>query len=348
MTVEGYKALDEELKRLKTLERPAVIAAIAEARAHGDLSENAEYHAAKERQGWIEGQIADIEDRMARAQVIDVSKLSGNQIKFGATVSVVDEDPRKSPLPDRRRARGRREAGPRLHHLAHRARDDRQGERRRRRGHHAGRREGLRDHQGGVGLDPLLMDAADKPLLNIWAVSDGRAGIEAQAVGLADAVARLRPAQVTIKRIAWKAPFGRLPWGLIPPRLALEPDSGMAPPWPDIWIAAGRATLPLSTACWLGAAARPLWSRPRTARAAGPLRPGHPTQHDGLSGPTSARSWARQTASRPRSWPSSWRGSRPPSRRCSSRVAVIIGGRSKPTACPFATPGRQPKRSPRP
>ncbi|MBJ7411642.1 MULTISPECIES: transcription elongation factor GreA [unclassified Phenylobacterium] len=92
MTVEGYKALDEELKRLKTIERPAVIAAIAEARAHGDLSENAEYHAAKERQGWIEGQIADIEDRMARAQVIDVSKLSGSQVKFGATVSVVDED----------------------------------------------------------------------------------------------------------------------------------------------------------------------------------------------------------------------------------------------------------------
>lgn len=92
MTVEGYQALDEELKRLKTLERPAVIAAIAEARSHGDLSENAEYHAAKERQGWIEGQIADIEDKMARAQVIDVSKLSGAQVKFGATVSVVDED----------------------------------------------------------------------------------------------------------------------------------------------------------------------------------------------------------------------------------------------------------------
>ncbi len=92
MTAEGYQALDEDLKRLKTLERPAVIAAISEARQHGDLSENAEYHAAKERQGWIEGQIADIEDRMARAQVIDVSKLSGSQVKFGATVSVVDED----------------------------------------------------------------------------------------------------------------------------------------------------------------------------------------------------------------------------------------------------------------
>src|SRR3954469_10962142 len=92
MTAEGYNVLDEELRRLKTKERPAVIAAIAEARQHGDLSENAEYHAAKERQGWIEGQIADIEDRMARAQVIDVSKLSGTQVKFGATVSVVDED----------------------------------------------------------------------------------------------------------------------------------------------------------------------------------------------------------------------------------------------------------------
>lgn len=92
MTAEGYSALDDELRRLKTQERPAVIAAIAEARLHGDLSENAEYHAAKDRQGWIEGRIAEIEDKIARAQVIDVSKLSGAQVKFGATVSVVDED----------------------------------------------------------------------------------------------------------------------------------------------------------------------------------------------------------------------------------------------------------------
>ncbi len=92
MTAEGYSSLDEELKRLKTLERPAVIAAISEARAHGDLSENAEYHAAKERQGWIEGRIAEIEDKISRAQVIDVSKLSGDTVKFGATVSLVDED----------------------------------------------------------------------------------------------------------------------------------------------------------------------------------------------------------------------------------------------------------------
>ena len=96
MTGEGYQALDDELKRLKTQERPTVIAAISEARTHGDLSENAEYHAAKERQGWIEGRIAVIEDQIARAQIIDVSKLSGDQVKFGATVSVVDEDTEES------------------------------------------------------------------------------------------------------------------------------------------------------------------------------------------------------------------------------------------------------------
>ena len=92
MTAEGHAALDAELKRLKTVERPSIIAAIAEARGHGDLSENAEYHAAKERQSFIEGRVAEIEDKMARAQVIDVSKLSGKQIKFGATVSLLDED----------------------------------------------------------------------------------------------------------------------------------------------------------------------------------------------------------------------------------------------------------------
>jgi transcription elongation factor GreA len=92
MTLEGYRALDEELKRLKSEERPAVIQAIAEARAHGDLSENAEYHAAKERQGFIEGRLAEIEDKLSRAQVIDVAKLDGGTIKFGATVRVLDED----------------------------------------------------------------------------------------------------------------------------------------------------------------------------------------------------------------------------------------------------------------
>ncbi len=92
MTAEGYQALDAELKRLKTQERPTVIQAIAEARQHGDLSENAEYHAAKERQAFIETRLAEIEDKIARAQIIDISKLSGKQVKFGATVQLVDED----------------------------------------------------------------------------------------------------------------------------------------------------------------------------------------------------------------------------------------------------------------
>ena len=92
MTVQGYRALDEDLKRLKTIERPAVTVAIGEARLHGDLKENAEYHAAKDRQGWIEGQIVQIGDMIARAQVIDVTKLSGTRIKFGATVSVIDQN----------------------------------------------------------------------------------------------------------------------------------------------------------------------------------------------------------------------------------------------------------------
>lgn len=80
MTAEGYQALDAELKRLKTVERPSVIQAISEARQHGDLSENAEYHAAKERQSFIEGRLLELEDKIARAQIIDVSKLSGKQV----------------------------------------------------------------------------------------------------------------------------------------------------------------------------------------------------------------------------------------------------------------------------
>ncbi|MEO1251041.1 MAG: transcription elongation factor GreA [Pseudomonadota bacterium] len=92
MTMSGYAALEDELKRLKNEERPAIIQAIAEARAHGDLSENAEYHAAKERQGWIESQILEIEDKVTRAEVIDVAKLNGDTVKFGATITLIDED----------------------------------------------------------------------------------------------------------------------------------------------------------------------------------------------------------------------------------------------------------------
>jgi len=92
MTSAGYAALEDEIKHLKSVERPAVIQAIAEARAHGDLSENAEYHAAKERQSWIEGRLAELEDKHSRAQVIEVGKLSGDTVKFGATVTLADED----------------------------------------------------------------------------------------------------------------------------------------------------------------------------------------------------------------------------------------------------------------
>jgi transcription elongation factor GreA len=92
MTVEGYKNLEEELQRLKAVERPRIIAAIAEARAHGDLSENAEYHAAKEQQGLNEARVAELEDKINRAEVIDTSKLSGETVKFGATVTLQDED----------------------------------------------------------------------------------------------------------------------------------------------------------------------------------------------------------------------------------------------------------------
>jgi len=92
MTAEGFKALEDEINHLKTVERPTVIKMIAEARAHGDLSENAEYHAAKERQGFIEGRVMELEDKLGRADVIDVSKLSGTSVKFGATVTLVDED----------------------------------------------------------------------------------------------------------------------------------------------------------------------------------------------------------------------------------------------------------------
>src|SRR6266571_7877305 len=92
MTAEGYSTLESELKQRQQIERPRIIQQISDARTHGDLSENAEYHAAKEQQSLNEGRIAELEDRLARAEVIDVSKLSGDTIKFGATVTLIDED----------------------------------------------------------------------------------------------------------------------------------------------------------------------------------------------------------------------------------------------------------------
>ncbi len=92
MTPEGYRRMEEELRRLKTVERPAVVRAIAQAREHGDLSENAEYHAARDRQSFIEGRMAELEDKVSRAEVIDPAQISGDKVMFSARVTVVDEE----------------------------------------------------------------------------------------------------------------------------------------------------------------------------------------------------------------------------------------------------------------
>jgi len=98
MTAAGYSVLETELKHRQQVERPRIIEQITEARSHGDLSENAEYHAAKETQSHNEGRIAELEDKLARADVIDVSKLSGDTVKFGATVTLIDEDTEKKQV----------------------------------------------------------------------------------------------------------------------------------------------------------------------------------------------------------------------------------------------------------
>lgn len=98
MTAAGYSVLATELKHRQQVERPRIIEQITEARSHGDLSENAEYHAAKETQSLNEGRIAELEDKLARADVIDVSKLSGDTVKFGATVTLIDEDTEKKQV----------------------------------------------------------------------------------------------------------------------------------------------------------------------------------------------------------------------------------------------------------
>ncbi len=143
MTRAGFTALDEELKTLKSIERPAVIRAIAEAREHGDLSENAEYHAAREKQSFIEGRIKELEAMLSLADVIDPSKLSG-AVKFGATITVVDEDT------DEERTYqivgetgGRYRTRPAEHPLAPGPCPDRQGRRRQRRGENPRRPEKL-------------------------------------------------------------------------------------------------------------------------------------------------------------------------------------------------------------
>ena len=151
MTAAGYAALVEELRRRQQEERPRIIQQIAEARAHGDLSENAEYHAAKEAQSLNEGRIAELEDKLSRAEVIDVSKLSGSTVKFGATVTVVDEDTEEEKA---YQIVGETEADVKKGRVSldepHRPRADRQEGRRHGRGEDPRRRQELRDFEGRV------------------------------------------------------------------------------------------------------------------------------------------------------------------------------------------------------
>ena len=146
MTRRGFQSLEKELTELKSKERPAIIRQIAEAREHGDLSENAEYHAAREKQGFIEGRIKELESILSRSEVIDPAKLSGS-IKFGATVSLVDEDTDEEST---YQIVGAHEADAEAGKLSAGPGADRQGRRRQRRGEHPRRPAQLRDHH-----DPL-------------------------------------------------------------------------------------------------------------------------------------------------------------------------------------------------
>ena len=144
MTGAGYSTLENELKHRQQVERPRIIQQITDARTHGDLSENAEYHAAKESQSHNEGRIAELEDKLARAEVIDVSKLSGDTIKFGATVTLIDEDTAKKQVwqlvgePEADAKKGKI-----LDYLSARPRADRQSQGHQRRGGDPERRQGL-------------------------------------------------------------------------------------------------------------------------------------------------------------------------------------------------------------
>jgi uncharacterized protein len=168
--------------------------------------------------------------------------------------------------------------------------------------------------------------------LTIWAVSDGRAGIEAQALGLAEAVGRRRPAEVIVKRIGWRGGLGRLPWRLnLFGRTGLTSDSGIAPPWPDIWIACGRATLPLSTRLRR-------WSQGRTfvVQLQAPKAPASlfdlviPPEHDRLTGPNVVPIVGSPNRLTPERLAGDYaRFAAQLSALPAPRVAVVIGGKSK-------------------
>ncbi len=164
MTAAGYAALETELKHRQQVERPRIIQQITEARTHGDLSENAEYHAAKEAQSHNEGRIAELEDKLARADVIDVSKLSGDTIKFGATVTLIDEDTDKKQVwqivgePEADVKQGRISiTSPLARALIGKKKGDV------RRSGRARRRQGLRGRQGRVAVAPRVIFRTSSP-----------------------------------------------------------------------------------------------------------------------------------------------------------------------------------------
>jgi len=172
--------------------------------------------------------------------------------------------------------------------------------------------------------------ASDAPPLNIWAVSDGRAGIEAQAVGLAEAVARLRPAEIAVKRVAWRWGLGRLPWRLIPPAALAEPLGG---PLPDIWIAAGRATLPLSTRL-KGKTFVVQTQDPRARLDRFDLVV--PPEHDGLTGPNVFPILGAPNRLEPATLAAGILAMPDLLALPSPRVAIIVGGKSKGHDLPAA------------
>ena len=211
MTASGFKGLEEELNRLKNEDRHEIIKAIAEARAHGDLSENAEYHAAKEKQSFIEGRVMELEDQIGRAEVIDISKLSGTSIKFGATVTLVDEDTdekRKYQIVGDVESDAKKR--PHLAVLPHCPRPDRQEQRRHGRSRGARRRAVVRDPQGRVRLSarPASSDASDDA---------GNEALRARAIGF---VFRDRPPPAPAPRKCCASPAARSP-----PRPAAPPKA---------------------------------------------------------------------------------------------------------------------------
>ena len=251
---EGFATLEAELKQRQQVERPRIIQAIAEARAHGDLSENAEYHAAKEAQAHNEGRIAELEDLLSRAEIIDVSKLSGDTVKFGATVTLIDEDTeRRGSLPDRRRAGGRRAKGqvsitsPIARALIGKTMGD-TVEVKTPGGGKSYEIVGVlfaltAAHAGSRGRGARRTMTADALAEhNAWVLTDGKAGDEGQCLGITDALGlrRRSGASRRARPSLWLMPGARSTRARR--RARREPDR---PPFPDLLVASGRRAVPM-------------------------------------------------------------------------------------------------------